>query len=240
MLFDLRGRGRRRTVQVIYLGLAILLGGGLVLFGIGGDVQGGLFDAFRDNQGDATEQLEQRVDDAEKATAARPQDARVWATLANAEFQLAGQSKGFSNNPQTGEPSFTGAARRHLEAAKAAWERHVRLAGDNADTALAGTMSTALTYLGDKPGAVRAEEIRQEGLDQVGFGDYAKLAVLAYNAGQTRKGDLAADRAKEEAPKDQREQLEQQLEAAKTQAAQGAAGGATPGATPAPTPSPSG
>ena len=33
MLFDLRGRGRRRTIQVIYLGLAVLMGGGLVLFG---------------------------------------------------------------------------------------------------------------------------------------------------------------------------------------------------------------
>ena len=46
MLFDLRGRGRRRTVQTIYLTLAILLGGGLVLFGIGGSVSGGLFDAL--------------------------------------------------------------------------------------------------------------------------------------------------------------------------------------------------
>ena len=35
MLFDLRGRGRRRTVQAIYLGLAILLGGGLIFFGVG-------------------------------------------------------------------------------------------------------------------------------------------------------------------------------------------------------------
>ncbi len=35
MLFDLRSRGRRRTVQFVYLGLAILLGGGLVLFGVG-------------------------------------------------------------------------------------------------------------------------------------------------------------------------------------------------------------
>ena len=32
MLFDLRGRGRRRTVQAVYLSLALLLGGGLVLF----------------------------------------------------------------------------------------------------------------------------------------------------------------------------------------------------------------
>ena len=31
MLFDLRGRGRRRTVRVIYTGLAVLMGVGLVL-----------------------------------------------------------------------------------------------------------------------------------------------------------------------------------------------------------------
>src|SRR3712207_6390753 len=107
MLFDLRGRGRRRTVQVIYLGLALLLGGGLVLFGIGGDVQGGLFDAFRDNQGNATEQLEKRVDDAEARTNANPRDPRAWATLASAEYQLAGSSEGVGANEQTGEPVFT-------------------------------------------------------------------------------------------------------------------------------------
>ena len=49
MLFDLRGRGRRRTVQVIYLSLALLMGGGLVLFGIGSDQSGGLVDAFSDD-----------------------------------------------------------------------------------------------------------------------------------------------------------------------------------------------
>ena len=51
MLFDLRGRGRRRTVQVIYLSLAILMGGGLVLFGIGGGTNGGLFDAIGGGSG---------------------------------------------------------------------------------------------------------------------------------------------------------------------------------------------
>jgi hypothetical protein len=49
MLFDLRGRGRRRTVQAIYLSLAILMGGGLVLFGIGGATNGGLIDAIQGN-----------------------------------------------------------------------------------------------------------------------------------------------------------------------------------------------
>ena len=47
MLFDLRSRGRRRTVQAVYLGLAILMGGGLVLFGVGaGNGLGGLLNAF--------------------------------------------------------------------------------------------------------------------------------------------------------------------------------------------------
>ena len=54
MLFDLRGRGRRRTVQVIYLSLAILMGGGLVLFGIGGATSGGLFDAIGGSGGSST------------------------------------------------------------------------------------------------------------------------------------------------------------------------------------------
>ena len=41
MLFDLRGRGRRNTVRVIYIGLAVLIGVGLVGFGVGGGFGGG-------------------------------------------------------------------------------------------------------------------------------------------------------------------------------------------------------
>jgi len=51
MLFDLRGRGRRRTIQAIYVTLAVLMGGGLVFFGIGGNTSGGLFDAFKGGSG---------------------------------------------------------------------------------------------------------------------------------------------------------------------------------------------
>ena len=41
MLFDLKGK-RRRAVQGTYLMLAILMGAGLVLFGIGSSTNGGL------------------------------------------------------------------------------------------------------------------------------------------------------------------------------------------------------
>ena len=67
MLFDLRGR-RRRAVQATYLTLALLMGGGLVFFGIGGDVSGGLFDAFseRGGGGNGNEAIEKRIDANEK------------------------------------------------------------------------------------------------------------------------------------------------------------------------------
>src|SRR3712207_7260733 len=117
MLFDLRARGRRRTVQVVYASLALLLGGGLVLFGIGGDVQGGLWDGiFGDGRQDSgNEQIEQTREDAQERTQQSPRDPAAWAALALAEYQLAGVSEGFNGEDQS-QP-FKGEARERLVAA---------------------------------------------------------------------------------------------------------------------------
>src|SRR5919112_895214 len=87
MLFDLRGRGRRRTVQVIYLSLAILMGGGLVLFGIGSSSSGGLFDAINGggNGGGGTsvdKVAQQRIDTYNKRLQANPSDQASWLGMA--------------------------------------------------------------------------------------------------------------------------------------------------------------
>ena len=76
MLFDLRGSGRRTTVKVVYVTLAILMGGGLVLFGIGGSVSGGLIDAI--TQSDSTSATgDERVPEARRRGAsARPRRTR--------------------------------------------------------------------------------------------------------------------------------------------------------------------
>lgn len=237
MLFDLRGRGRRRTVQVIYLSLAILMGGGLVLFGIGGDVNGGLFDAFSQNDGDANEQFEERRDDAAKKTQQNPNNPAFWAQLATAEFQLATSSDGFNETDGT----FSGSAREHLVAARNAWNRHVKLAGDKVDGDTAATMRSALSSLDDNAGAVRAQEAYIDTLGKdVTAGDFGTLAQLSYIAGQDRKGDLAADRAVELSPKDERKDVKEQLaqikaqvalqqqQGASTTPAQGSTGGALP------------
>ena len=48
---------------------------------------------------------------------------------------------------------------------------------------------------------------------------FQNLAILAYQAGQIRKGDLAATKAVDLAPKDEQKDLKTQLDQAKSQAA---------------------
>jgi hypothetical protein len=47
---------------------------------------------------------------------------------------------------------------------------------------------------------------------------FQTLAILAYQAGQTRKGDLAAGRAVDLAPSDQKKDVKSQLASVKSQA----------------------
>ncbi len=248
MLFDLRGRGRRRTVQAVYLTLAVLMGGGLVFFGIGGEVQGGLFDAFNEgSQGtDASKQIERQIERAEAAVRANPSDPQRLATLARVRYQAAGIGDGFDQ--ATGQ--FTAEGKAKLRAASQAWERHLALKPEKPDDRVAALMVQAYGAGGlnqlDK--AVDAQEVITEVRTPPSSNLYAQLAALAYQAGQPRKGDLAAARAVELADKDERSLLKQQLEQEKTEAQQRAAGaagaagatGGAGGATPTPTPPPSG
>src|ERR671916_3030597 len=90
MLFDLRGAGRRTTVKAVYLTLAVLMGGGLVLFGIGGDVSGGLLNAFESDGGTSgNSQLDDRIERQEKRLAASPGNEAVLAELVRLNFQAA-------------------------------------------------------------------------------------------------------------------------------------------------------
>jgi hypothetical protein len=223
MLFDLQARGRRRVIKVIYLSLAILMGGGLVFFGIGGNVSGGLFDAFReDGGGTDNSALERNVERAEERVQRNPRDAAGWAALARARYQLAGIGDNF--NQETGQ--FTEGGKARLREVERAWDRYLALDPKEPDDEVATLMAQAFAPTGlNKPEkAVTAWEIVVEARPR-SSGLYAQLAVAAYQAGQTRKGDLASGRAVELASEDQKELLKQQLEQAKQQATGAAAGG---------------
>src|SRR2546423_14290543 len=102
MLFDTRARGRRRTIQVIYLGLAILMGGGLILFGIGGATSGGLLDAFKSNGGGGggSNALQKNVHRAEKRVHLPPRNAAAWGELAPAPDPVARLGRNHHQNPR--------------------------------------------------------------------------------------------------------------------------------------------
>jgi len=217
MLFDLRGRGRRRTVQVIYLSLAILMGGGLVLFGVGGATSGGLIDAIQGNSGttSGTDTFQKRVDALEKRTQANPQDKAAWAQLAGLRFQLAGSGANYDQT--TG--AYTAKGKAILLQAAAAWQRHLSLAGEKPDTTVANQMVQAygVTGLRNYAEAVKALEFVIDATPNATFQQYAQLAVLAHGAKQTRKATLSADKAVSLAPKNQRKTLQTQIKTAQQQ-----------------------
>jgi hypothetical protein len=217
MLFDLRGSGRRATVKVVYLTLALLMGGGLILFGIGGDVSGGLVDALTENSGSSSvgdERFRDRAAEAQRAAEANPRDAEAWATVARARYQYASAGDFFDQN--TGQ--FTAEGKAQLQAASQAWERHLTLAKNKPDDSVATIMVQAYSQAGlnEPEKAVQAQEIITESRPK--DSTFATLAVLAYQAGQTRKGDLATQRALDLADKADRNTLKSELEAAKQQA----------------------
>jgi len=216
MLFDLRGRGRRRTIKVIYVTLAFLMGGGLVLFGIGGEVSGGLVDAItnRGGSGDTGEgRYKKQEANALARTRTNPRDAKAWNDLTRARVQLATSGDRYDANTDT----YTEAGKTQLRGAVESWNGFLELeppAGDE-KSSLASRMVRVFVALNDLTQAARAQEIIAE--DRESVGAYSQLAVLSYQAGQTRKGDLATEKALELAPKDQREALKGQLESAKAQ-----------------------
>jgi tetratricopeptide (TPR) repeat protein len=216
MLFDLRGRGRRRAVQAIYLGLAILMGGGLVLFGVGGATSGGLLDAFKADSGSTSvsDVFQKRVDRAEAAVKARPADPKAWAELTRVRYQQAGTGDGFDQNNGV----FTDKGKDELRQTEAAYNKYVSLTKKPDDT-VASLMVQAFGQAGlnEPDKAVSAMEVVVDNREPTGP-LYVQLAALAYEAGQTRKAELASKKAIELTPKDDREQIKAQLDAARTQA----------------------
>lgn len=219
MLFDLRGRGRRRTVQAIYLALAILMGGGLVLFGIGGGgaVSGGLVDAITGSSGGGdtgTERFLKNERAALKRTDANPQDAAAWAALARARVQTAGVGENFD----PGTSTYTAAGKAKLQSASAAWDKYLELDPKNKDDRVASLMVRAYdpTALNQPAEAARAQEIITETRPKAAT--FAQLAYYAYLAGDVRKGDLARQRALDLSDPAEKNTLKSQLDQAKQQA----------------------
>lgn len=228
MLFDLRGK-RRRAVQVTYASLAALMAIGLVGAGIGSDVSGGVFDIFTgDDSGDvsdANKTVQKRIDAANKRLETNPRDQAALIQVVRGHYTIAATE----SDRETGE--FSDDGKDQLEKASSAWKRYLGTKPERVDPALATLMMTAYspTGLNQPVNATEAAELVAERRNDPSA--YVQLVQFATLAGQTRKADLAADKALELATKDEREAVKAAIEQAKAAGQPAPEGG---GATPPP------
>lgn len=213
MLFDLRGRGRRRTVQAVYLGLAILIGGGLILFGVGtGSGGGGLLNGIGGNGGsNGNTAVSQEEQSALKAVRVNPNSPGAWHQLVQARYDAAGQAGNF--NPATN--TVTASGKHKLSQATQAWQKYLSLT-KSPDPNLAIVAARAYAGLHDYAGEASAWRI-EANLQPNEALPYECLAASSFAAGQTDTGELALTKALTFVPKAQRQTVKAAITAAKTQ-----------------------
>jgi hypothetical protein len=203
MLFDLRGH-RRRAVQATYVVLAVLMGGGLVLFGIGGS-SGGILDAVTGNNSggsNVNEQLQKRIDSQKQRLAASPTNAAVLAELVRLNYQAA-----VSQQP-SGSSAFPEDAKDELRAAGAYWERYVKAKNGEPSADLARFAYTIYGTGGLNQPDKAKEAVRVIAAQANDSQTYLLLVQTATAAGDTRTAQLAAQKAVDLAPKGQRKQVQ--------------------------------
>jgi hypothetical protein len=209
-------------VQATYLMLAVLMGGGLVLFGIGGDVSGGLIDAFKGGGGGGSSgdsALQDRVDRQEERLAKSPQNEAVLQNLIRDYYSLA------TGQRESGTVGFPADAKDELRKAGEYWQRYTRAVDGepSADAARYALQVYDVGALNRPKEAQKAAAIIARDSNDVA--SYLRLVAYAARAGDTRTADLAATKAVDLAPKAQRKQVEKQAEALKKPPPEQPAGG---------------
>jgi hypothetical protein len=221
MLFDLRSRGRRTTVKIIYGSLALLMVVGLVGLGIGTGSTGGILNAGSNGgSGGGTQISDTALKSALKAVKKNP-SASNWANLVQARFSDAGSGSNYDST--TGTYSRNG--KKQLQAAANDWQSYLKVAsaGDKTGSGflpnafLAAEVYQALQQWSNEADAWNLA-VQAAGGGEQAYKPYLCLAYSAYAAKQTAKGDLAAAKAVTLTPKADRLTTKSTLKSASTSA----------------------
>jgi hypothetical protein len=208
MLFDLRGRGRRRTVRFIYVGLALLIGVGLVGFGVGGGLGGGgILNATSNNEGGSGASFASQIKKYEKQTKLHPNKPAGYEGLAKALLHESG-NEGFTTT--TGAPTSKG--KQLFKRASQAWASYLSLNPSKTNAELAQLIYRIYGEegLNEPAKAVQALQIVVAARPE-SAAYYAQLAEFAYKAKNERIGDLASAKAIALAPSTSRTRLKTEL-----------------------------
>src|SRR5271167_2276542 len=189
MLFDLRGRHRRRAVRVIYTGLALLIGVGLVGFGVGGGFGGGgLLNAASSNEGSNAASFANQIKKYEKLTKEQPNNVSAWENLTNAQLHEAG---GEAYVAQSGAVTSKGKELFHQVAHS--WSSYLALNPSKPNPELAQRMVAVFGEEGLNEPAAAVQVLEIAVLARPTSSSlYAALAEYAYRAHNPREGDLAS------------------------------------------------
>lgn len=228
-------------MQVTYLGLALLMGGGLVLSGIGSDASGGLLDAFiggdgQTDKGDAQKPFNNQIKAAEQQLRTNPRDQAALATLVRAHFGLAGLEQ--EQSEDGAQVAISDKGIEEMRKAEQAWRRYVRSNPQRIDTGLAATAIQIYRVVGlpqdqkDKnelfvaPARALAEQ--ENSVDA-----YIRLVAVATQAGDTRTAGLAERKALTFAQsKDEEATIKERIETEKAAASSQTSGAGGNGAAP--------
>jgi hypothetical protein len=213
MLFDLRGRGRRRTVQAIYLGLAVLIGVGLVGFGVGAGVGGGgvLSSLTGGEGGSNAASFSAQINKYKKLIEKQPNNVYAWEQLTLNQLHEAGGEKYTTN------AGLTSKGKELFNQIAQSWNSYIALNPHKPNPELAQEVVRVFGEEGlNQPAeAVKVMQIviagKHGSTPQYMATLYSELAEYAYKAHNTGTGDLAAEKAVELAPSSEKKRLQQEL-----------------------------
>jgi tetratricopeptide (TPR) repeat protein len=216
MLFDIRGRGRKNVIRVVYACLALLMGASLFVavgpfnlaefFGNGGTTS-------------AAEISEEQAENIEKRLRKNPQDEQLLLSLIRTRIG-AGRALA-QENTTTGAVELTPESIEQYEAAQEAWLRYRKQAGDEANPTTASLVAS--TYfnvaehgesLGDIEesitNATKAQQVAAEATPNLHT--LTTLAIFQYFNGEFAAGEKSAQQATKEATsKSQAKSIEKQM-----------------------------
>ncbi|MFM8526889.1 MAG: hypothetical protein ACKOBH_02035 [bacterium] len=221
MLFDLQSPGRRAAIKVIYSTLAILLGGGLLFFGIGSDATGGLLDALglRDSEQDSSEIYAKEIQTAQAALKTNPDNEAARLDLVSLDIQRGNQQ--LEVDSQTGQSTATPEASTSYNLAADQWDLYLKGNPKKPDSGLAlqlansfflmaQSSSTAADARIDVENAAEAQEVAVDQNPTVG--NLNNLAVYLFYAGDFAAAQRTVSQALAKAPAGDRKELSKQFD----------------------------
>jgi hypothetical protein len=218
MLFDLRSRGRRTTVKVIYGSLALLMVVGLVGLGVGTGNSGGILNAGGNGSGGGTSLSNTALTSALKAVKKNPSAAN-WLNLMKARYSDAGGGSNYNSTTDT----YTKSGKKQLQDAIDAWNQYLKVATPSEKSGNAGLQNAffaADVYQALQQWANEANTwdlaVQASPGGAAAYKPYLCLAYSAYAAKQTAKAALAAAKAVALTPKAEQATVKSTLKSAST------------------------